>query len=117
MTLVPKVMDELLTFREIVAEHAQKGDVFSMGRGHDQLGDQRHGEGSPTGRDAMLADHDTMASTIFYVYYLLSKHPATLQRVCAEHDSVLSRDLSSTASLTVEKPHLLSQLPYIIAVM
>ena len=65
----------------------------------------------------IFAGHGTTASTNCYVYHLLSRHPSALQRIHAEHDTVLGRDLSLTASLITSTPHLLNQLPYTLAVI
>ena len=65
----------------------------------------------------VFAGHDTTASTICFVYHLLSSHPAALQRLRAEHDDVFGSDLTKTASLMTENPHILNQLPYTLAVI
>jgi cytochrome P450 len=59
----------------------------------------------------LLGGHDTTATTIAYVIFLLSTHPDVLSRVRAEHDSVFTSDLSKTASLISSTPTLLNNLP------
>ena len=65
----------------------------------------------------ILAGHGTTANTMCFIYYLLSKYPKALQRVREEHDSVLGHDVSQTASIIQEKPHILNQLPYTLAII
>lgn len=65
----------------------------------------------------ILAGHGTTANTMCFIYYLLSKHPKALQRVREEHDNVLGHDVSQTASIILEKPHILNQLPYTLAII
>ncbi|SLM34293.1 cytochrome p450 [Lasallia pustulata] len=65
----------------------------------------------------VFAGHDTTASTICWLYHLLSKNPPALSRLRAEHDSIFGTDLAQTASLIASNPHLLNQLPYTLAVI
>lgn len=65
----------------------------------------------------LFAGHDTTASTICYIYHLLSRNPAALEQVRAEHDTVFGKELNRTVSLITSKPHLLNQLPYTLAVI
>ena len=65
----------------------------------------------------IFAGHDTTSSTICYMYHLLSSHPAIRDRVCAEHDKIVGLDLTQTASVLSESPHLLNQLPLTVAVI
>ncbi|MCJ1422456.1 hypothetical protein MMC29_000336 [Sticta canariensis] len=65
----------------------------------------------------LFAGHDTTASTICYIYHLLSLNPAALEQVRAEHDTVFGKDLAPVISLITSKPHLLNQLPYTLAVI
>ena len=48
---------------------------------------------------------------------LLSKHPAALVRIRAEHDEVFGVDLTKVASLLLETPQLINRLTYTNAVM
>ncbi|KAI9669008.1 MAG: hypothetical protein M1817_005165 [Caeruleum heppii] len=64
----------------------------------------------------LFVGHDTTSSTICYIYHLLSSSPQCLARLRAEHDEVLG-DLSATACLIEDQPHLLNQLPYTVAVI
>lgn len=65
----------------------------------------------------IFAGHDTTSSTTCYMYHLLSSHPSALDRVCAEHDNIIGPDLKQTAIVLSESPHLLSQIPFTVAVI
>jgi cytochrome P450 len=65
----------------------------------------------------IFAGHDTTASTICYVYHLLSLHRSALIRLRAEHDAVFGPNLTETDSLIASKPHLLNQIPYTLAII
>ena len=65
----------------------------------------------------VLAGHDTISSTLCYVFHLLAKHPRTLQRVRAEHDEVFGSDLTKTHRTVTEDPHRLNRIPYTTAVI
>jgi cytochrome P450 len=62
----------------------------------------------------MLAGHDTTASILSYVYYVLSTHKAIRDAVHREHDTVFSPDPAAKLTAT---PTLLNQLPYTVAVI
>lgn len=59
----------------------------------------------------LLGGHDTTATTIAYVIFLLYTHPDILARVRAEHDSIFTSDLHKAASLLSSTPTLLNNLP------
>lgn len=65
----------------------------------------------------LFAGHDSTSSTICYIYYLLSHHPDCLAQLRAEHDEVFGKDLSAVTLLLKERPHLINQLPYTLAVL
>ena len=65
----------------------------------------------------IFAGHDSTSSAICYCFYLLSKHPAALARIRAEHDEVFGTDIAQVTTLMREQPHLLNQLPYTLAVL
>ena len=65
----------------------------------------------------IFAGHDSTASTICYIYYLLSKHPDTLARIRAEHDEVFGANLMQVQSMLLEAPQLVNKLSYTNAVM
>lgn len=65
----------------------------------------------------IFAGHDTTSSTLDYIFYLLSKSPSALQRLRAEHRKVFALDFKETASMIIDNPHLLNQLPYTVAVI
>ncbi|MCJ1247131.1 hypothetical protein MMC30_004342 [Trapelia coarctata] len=64
----------------------------------------------------LFAGHDTTSSTLCYVNYLLASHPAALATLTEELDTVFGTDLSETAELIAQNPHLLNKLPYTTAV-
>jgi cytochrome P450 len=68
-------------------------------------------------RTFLFAGHDTTSSTICHIYYLLSKHPSTLEKLRGEHDSILGRELDAAGKLISDHPHLLNQLTYTFAVI
>lgn len=65
----------------------------------------------------ILAGHGTTSNTLCFIYYLLSTNPLTLQRIREEHDSMFSIDINQTSSIIIERPHILNQLPYTLAVI
>ena len=65
----------------------------------------------------LFAGHDTTATTICYVYHLLSRNPSALRKVRAEHDMVFGKDTTRIISIINSEPHLLNQLPYTLAVI
>ena len=68
-------------------------------------------------RTFLFAGHDTTSSTICHIYYSLSKNPSALEKLRAEHDSVLGIDPSTAASLLTRDSYLLNQLVYTLAVI
>lgn len=68
-------------------------------------------------RTFIFAGHDTTSSTLCYVFHLLSKHPAVLQRIQAEHDSILGTDAGAAADAIKANPHILNKLEYTLAVI
>lgn len=73
----------------------------------------------PQLRVFLYAGHDTTSSTLLYSYLLLSRHPAVLSRVRAEHDRVFGSDFSTEHCRQVidRDPTLLNQIPYTAAVI
>ncbi|CRG90420.1 putative sterigmatocystin biosynthesis P450 monooxygenase stcS [Talaromyces islandicus] len=65
----------------------------------------------------LFVGHDSTAVTIVYCLYLLSKHPALLAKVRAEHDTVFGTDLASSTKLLKQRPELINRLPYTTAVV
>jgi cytochrome P450 len=67
----------------------------------------------------LYAGHDTTSSTLLYSYLLLSRHPAVLSKVRAEHDKVFGSkfSLDSITRTITDDPTLLNQLPYTLAVI
>lgn len=67
-------------------------------------------------RTFMFAGHDTTSSTICYATYLLQKHPTILQKLRAEHETVLG-PLLNTPETIKNNPHILNRLEYTLAVI
>ena len=65
----------------------------------------------------MFAGHDTTSSTIAYIYHLLSKNPEALDVVRREYDAIFGPDVSLTAKIIAENPHVLQKLPYSHAII
>ena len=65
----------------------------------------------------LFAGNDTTSSSIVYVYHLLSKHPDTLAKLRQEHEEVFGNDPSHAAFLLKEKPAVLNQCKYTLAVI
>ncbi|KAI1209514.1 cytochrome P450 [Annulohypoxylon truncatum] len=65
----------------------------------------------------MFAGHDTTATVLAYVYYLLGKHPDKLAKIRTEHDEVLGVDPTIAADRIRADPTLLNKMPYTIAVL
>lgn len=65
----------------------------------------------------LFAGNDTTSSTIVFVYHLLSKHPEALAKIREEHDSVFGPISSEAATLLKQKPALLNQCHYTMAVI
>ena len=64
----------------------------------------------------VFAGHDTTSSAICYAIYLLQKHPETLARIRAEHDTILGPP-STTAQTIKADPYILNKLEYTTAVL
>ncbi|KAK3379186.1 cytochrome P450 [Lasiosphaeria ovina] len=64
-----------------------------------------------------FAGHDTTATTLCYAVYMLSKHPAALAAVRAEHTAVLGADPAAAETRIAANPTLLNSLPYTAAVI
>ncbi|KAI1482445.1 hypothetical protein K445DRAFT_53084 [Daldinia sp. EC12] len=65
----------------------------------------------------MFAGHDTTATVLAYIYYMLSKNPDKAAKLRAEHDEVLGPDPTAAAGLIRADPTLLNKLPYTMAVL
>ncbi|KAI1467504.1 cytochrome P450 [Daldinia caldariorum] len=65
----------------------------------------------------MFAGHDTTATVLAYIYYMLSKHPTEAAKLRAEHDEVLGPDPTAAAGLIRADPNLLNKLPFTMAVL
>ncbi|KAI1410545.1 cytochrome protein [Hypoxylon sp. FL1857] len=63
----------------------------------------------------LFAGHDSTSSTICYCFYLLQSHPEAMAKLRAEHDAVFGTNITETANMMRERPHLLNQLPYTTA--
>lgn len=67
-------------------------------------------------KHSIFAGHDTTSTSAIFTFHLLFKHPDSLSRLRAEHDAIFG-DVVTTASVLSSKPHLLSQLPFTLAVI
>ena len=65
----------------------------------------------------LFAGHDTTSSTLCYIYYLLQKNPQIQEKLQAELDGVFGTDLTKTANIIKENPHVLNKLSYTVAVI
>ncbi|KAJ5721974.1 hypothetical protein N7488_000009 [Penicillium malachiteum] len=63
----------------------------------------------------LFVGHDSEASAIIYMLYLLSKHPDVLARVRAEHDGLFG--MSNPSEALIENPEIVNRLPYTHAVL
>lgn len=68
-------------------------------------------------RAFLFAGHDTSSSALTYSYYLLSKHPAALDRLIAEHNAVFGVDPADALAVIHADPYKLNQLPYTTALI
>lgn len=64
----------------------------------------------------LQAGHDTTSASIVYTCYMLQKHPESLRRLRDELDTVFGPDITATCDLLKEKPHLLGQCNFLLAV-
>ena len=65
----------------------------------------------------LFSGHDTTSSSICYLFYTLSNNPTALHHVRAEHNAIFGPDLEQTASLIIQNPAILNQLPCTLAVI
>lgn len=68
-------------------------------------------------RAFLFAGHDTSSSALTYSYYLLSKHPESLNRLVAEHDAVFGAEPADALAQIHADPYKLNQLPYTTALL
>lgn len=64
----------------------------------------------------LFAGHDTTATTLAFIYYLLSRNPDKAAILRAEHDKVFGSDPAIAAERLKSNPALVNQLPYTTAV-
>jgi hypothetical protein len=65
----------------------------------------------------LFAGNDTTSSTMVFVYHLLSQHPEALNAIREEHDRVFGTDIDQAAQLLVQRPSILSECSYTMAVI
>lgn len=65
----------------------------------------------------IFGGHDTTATTICYLFLLLSRKSAALEQLRAEHDTVFGLNPAEATSMLSSQPHLLNRLPYTLAVI
>ncbi|KAF2242502.1 cytochrome P450 [Trematosphaeria pertusa] len=127
--VINKRFEELALSRRVSSKGKEPGTrsiiSLAMDKYLEELGDR--GEISreafkkiamPQLRMFLYAGHDTTSSTLLYCFLLLSRHPAVMANVRAEHDEVFGHDLSTEQICRViaGDPSLLNQLPYTFAV-
>lgn len=65
----------------------------------------------------LFAGHDTTTSVLVFTFHMLSKHPEALEKLRKEHNEVLGPDASVAGDILREKPALINQTPYTLAVI
>lgn len=65
----------------------------------------------------MLAGHDTTTATICYALEILARHPAELEKLRAEHDSVFGKDLGNVQDIIQSSPEKLNNVPFTLGVI
>ncbi|TGO26122.1 hypothetical protein BPAE_0066g00480 [Botrytis paeoniae] len=65
----------------------------------------------------VFSGHDSLSSTICYIYHLLSKNVEAMRKVREEHDFVFGKQIDGASELLKTKPHLANDLPYTTAVI
>ncbi|KAI1176928.1 cytochrome P450 [Nemania sp. FL0916] len=65
----------------------------------------------------MLAGHDTTGQMMCWLFYELSREPAVLARLRAEHDDILGPDPDMAAQVVSDQPHKLNALSFTSAVI
>ncbi|KAK6594443.1 cytochrome p450 71b25 [Botrytis cinerea] len=65
----------------------------------------------------VFSGHDSLSSTICYIYHLLSKNVEAMRKAIEEHDLVFGRQVDGASELLETKPHLANDLPYTTAVI
>ncbi|WEW56961.1 hypothetical protein PRK78_002420 [Emydomyces testavorans] len=64
----------------------------------------------------LQAGHDTTAASIVYTFHMLHKHPKALYQLRKELDAVFGPDIAATCDILQEKPRLLSQCKFLLAI-
>ncbi|KAF2642013.1 cytochrome P450, partial [Massarina eburnea CBS 473.64] len=65
----------------------------------------------------LFAGNDTTSSSIVYTYHLLSQNPKAMAELQKEHDEIFGPDVSKAGDILREKPALLNQCRYTLAVI
>jgi hypothetical protein len=65
----------------------------------------------------IFAGHDASATSICYAWLLLSRNPAVMAKLRAEHDAILGPDSSTASAKLIESPQLINRLPHTLAVI
>jgi len=58
----------------------------------------------------VFAGHDSMSSTICYLFHLLSKNPKALKDIREEHDQLFGKDVDGASDILKTQPHLANDL-------
>lgn len=65
----------------------------------------------------LFAGHDTTSITICWMFKSLQDYPDCLEKLRAEHTSVIGPDIDKAHEIILASPHLLYALPYTLAVI
>lgn len=65
----------------------------------------------------LFAGHDTTATTICWMFKSLQDNPECMEKLRAEHNSVIGPDVQKAHEVILASPHLLYALPYTLAVI
>ena len=65
----------------------------------------------------LFSGHDTTSSSTCYTLYLLSRHPKYLEKVRAEHDSILGSDPKAASEVISDFPYVLNRIPFTTAII
>ncbi|TVY18274.1 putative sterigmatocystin biosynthesis P450 monooxygenase [Lachnellula arida] len=65
----------------------------------------------------VFGGHDSTSATLCYILHLLSKNPIALEKIRAEHDTVLGVDYAAVSDKLISHPQLANNLLYTTAVI
>ncbi|KAF7868680.1 hypothetical protein EAF04_005210 [Stromatinia cepivora] len=65
----------------------------------------------------VFSGHDSLRSTICYIYHLLSKNGEAMRKVREEHDHVFGKEVDGASEVLKTKPRLANDFPYTTVVI